>query len=151
LGLDCAPYFFYCNGWKYPNVGKQKLHIEIKLIFEIRPARGLGSATLNGNCLGIRHSAFGYFATCTPVSASLVTRSCFASQAKCQAPWLGRAYLTAAQLAKAAHVAGEVIHLDLGLRPHQADDEQQRAAHVVGWCAEDLFDPLAQRSFPSVA
>ena len=64
-------------------------------------------------------------------------RSCFASQAKFQAPRLGRAYVTVEQLIKAAHVAGEVLHLDLGLRPHQADDAQQRATHVVGRRAVD--------------
>ena len=51
-----------------------------------------------------------------------------------------RIWVDAAQLAEAAHVVGEVLHPDLGLRPHQPDGAHQGAADVVGLGAEDRLD-----------
>lgn len=60
-----------------------------------------------------------------------------ASRPDFRAPGSRRAWVQATQLAEAAHVVGEVLHPDLGLRPHHADRAHQRAAHVVGLRTED--------------
>lgn len=55
------------------------------------------------------------------------------------------------QLHQPPHVVGKVLHPDLGLRPHQADGADQRAAHVVGLRTEDMLDPDPDRRFGPVA
>lgn len=46
---------------------------------------------------------------------------------------------------QAAHVVGEVFHLDLGLCAHYADRTEQRAAHVVGLRTDHVLNPRAHR------
>ena len=62
-----------------------------------------------------------------------------------------RARVDAAQLDEAAHVVGEVLHPDLRLGARDADRAHQRAAHVVGLRAEDMFDPDPRGGFGPVA
>jgi len=56
----------------------------------------------------------------------------------------------ATQLAEAAHVAGEVLHPDRGLGPHQADRAHQGAAQVVGLRAKNVLDPDPHGGFGPV-
>jgi hypothetical protein len=54
-------------------------------------------------------------------------------------------------LAQTAHVIGEVLHADLGLRPHPTDGLHRGAAHVIGLCAKDMLDSDPHGGFGPVA
>ena len=51
-----------------------------------------------------------------------------------------------AQLAKATHVLGEVLHANLGHGPNQFDG----AAHVIGPCPKDIIDPNPHDGFAAL-
>ena len=66
-------------------------------------------------------------------------------------PFSGWVWVDATRLAEAAHIVSEILHADLGLRPHQADGAHQGAAHVVGQRAEDVLNPDPHGGFGAVA
>ncbi len=54
-------------------------------------------------------------------------------------------------MAETAHVVGDVLHPDLRFGACQADCAHQRASHVVGLCAEDMFYTDPNGGFRPVA
>ena len=61
------------------------------------------------------------------------------------------ARVDAAQLDEAPHVKCEIFHPDLRAGLHHAYRVHQRAAHVVGLRAEDMFDPDPHGRFDPIA